>query len=175
MNIAPTTVLTLSRKAVKSSQVTHVFCMCLLLSVDSHIHSYPRDRLPVGSVVNIIGVYQSFEWRHRKFRGHNFDSCVTNFDNFGVSSSLPLWQISWISPPHRNSYRGEQSAEPHTHSRLSEARGAQRGGAVGGWVRRWRDCLSPPSARGRLCTLLLFHAYPVHHCTASAWEASGAR
>jgi len=36
-------------------------------------------------------VYQSFEWLPfiRKFRGHNFDSCVTNFDEISVFLFAP--------------------------------------------------------------------------------------
>ena len=61
---------------------------------------------------------------------------------------------------------------------LRAARGAQRGGAVGGLGRRMvarqsevRHCLSPPSDREAYAPYSMLIRYM---CTACAWEASGA-
>ena len=61
---------------------------------------------------------------HRKFRGHNFESCVSNFNKFSFFLFAPA-KANFVdfTPLRINSYCGEQYAEPHPHarSRLSAA------------------------------------------------------
>ena len=92
----------------------------------------------VGDVLHIIemksplsrlGCIRVSNGCHRKFRGHNFDSCVTNFDKISVFLFAPA-MANFVDFPAtvRNSLpRCTSNVQNPTHRALTTQRGAQRG------------------------------------------------
>ena len=80
---------------------------------------------------------------HRKFRGHNFESCVTNFDKISFFSLRSRYGKFRGFHPSYYKIRSVSDLQNPTATPLTQAGAAHRGtrlsGDVGGWGRRWRD------------------------------------
>ena len=97
------------------------------------VHTQPRDaRVATNRTTHPIkrgglGCIRVSNGCHRKFRGHNFDSCVTNFDKISVFSLRSRY--GKFRGFHRHfgiRYRGEQCAKPHTRTHDSARRLTRR-------------------------------------------------
>ena len=130
-----------------------------------HCHAAVRNGLTVelrkGQLNrHTLGCPRVSKGCHRKFRGHNFESCVTNFDKISVfslrSRKGPRWQISWISTLFGiRSVSDLQNENPTPLTRLA-ARSAAAGCGLGPKMARQfevRHCLSPPTSEiHKICT-----------------------
>jgi hypothetical protein len=92
-----------------------------------------------GTHTGHLGCIRVSNGCHRKFRGHNFDSCVTNFDKISVFLFAPAManfvDFTATSEFVTAVYRGEQCAKPHTRTHDSVRRLTRRAArsAAGLW------------------------------------------
>ena len=94
-------------------------------------------------VVRRLGLVRVSKGCHRKFRGHNFESCVTNFDKISFFSLRSRYGKFRGFHPSYYKIRSVSDLQNPTATPLTQAGAAHRGtrlsGDVGGWGRRWRD------------------------------------
>jgi hypothetical protein len=94
------------------------------------VHTQPRDaRVATNRTTHPIkrgglGCIRVSNGCHRKFRGHNFDSCVTNFDKISVFLFAPAMAnfVDFTATSEFVTAVYEQCAKPHTPRTHDSAR-----------------------------------------------------
>ena len=111
-------------------------------------HTMPSSAVPTQRArrrprTSGLGLVRVSKGCHRKFRGHNFESCVTNFDKISFFSLRSRYGKFRGFHPSYYKIRSVSDLQNPTATPLTQAGAAHRGtrlsGDVGGWGRRWRD------------------------------------